>query len=57
MPVHEKNNYIEFPAKDMDAVKEFFVSVFDYSYPVVSSRFLVVIFTGRRVFKFPEYGS
>ncbi len=29
---HEKINYVEFPAKDIEAVKKFFVAVFGWSF-------------------------
>ena len=32
MNIHEKINYIEFPAKDFNATKEFFGSVFGWSF-------------------------
>jgi len=32
MNEHEKINYVEFPAKDIAAVKEFFTAVFDWSF-------------------------
>lgn len=32
MLVHEKINYVEFPAKDLDTTKEFFRTVFDWSF-------------------------
>ena len=32
MPHHEKINYIEFPAKDIDTAKAFFATVFDWSF-------------------------
>jgi len=32
MNQHEKINYFEFPAKDIAATKEFFVTVFDWSF-------------------------
>ena len=32
MNEHEKINYIEFPAKDLEAVKLFFSSVFDWAF-------------------------
>ena len=32
MNQHEKINYIEFPAKDIEATKEFFTSVFGWSF-------------------------
>ncbi len=32
MNEHEKINYVEFPAKDMDAVKRFFSTVFGWTF-------------------------
>ncbi len=32
MPEHEKINYVEFPAKDIEAVKSFFVAAFGWSF-------------------------
>jgi len=32
MNEHEKINYVEFPAKDMEATKAFFSTVFDWSF-------------------------
>jgi uncharacterized protein len=32
MNLHEKMNYVEFPAKDLAATKAFFESVFDWSF-------------------------
>lgn len=32
MRVHEKINYVEFPAKDIEAAKEFFSAVFGWSF-------------------------
>lgn len=32
MPQHEKINYVEFPAKDIAATKQFFTEVFDWSF-------------------------
>ncbi len=32
MPAHEKINYIEFPAKDMQATKTFFSTVFGWTF-------------------------
>lgn len=32
MNTHEKINYVEFPAKDIDAVKQFFSSAFGWSF-------------------------
>jgi len=32
MPAHEKINYVEFPAKDIEVVKEFFSSVFSWEF-------------------------
>lgn len=32
MPKHEKINYVEFPAKDIESVKVFFKSVFEWSF-------------------------
>ena len=32
MKVHEKINYVEFPARDIDAVKTFFTTVFGWSF-------------------------
>jgi len=32
MLVHEKINYVEFPAKDLDATKDFFTKVFGWSF-------------------------
>jgi len=32
MNEHEKINYVEFPAKNMEATKEFFGTVFDWSF-------------------------
>lgn len=32
MNVHEKINYVEFPAKDMKATKAFFTTVFDWKF-------------------------
>lgn len=31
-PIHDKLNYVEFPANDLDAVKAFFVSAFGWSF-------------------------
>lgn len=32
MNLHEKMNYVEFPAKDLNAVKEFFIRVFGWEF-------------------------
>lgn len=32
MPQHEQINYVEFPAKNLDATKEFFKEVFSFSF-------------------------
>jgi len=32
MKQHEKINYVEFPAKDLEAVKSFFTTVFNWSF-------------------------
>jgi predicted enzyme related to lactoylglutathione lyase len=32
MPEHEKIDYVEFPAKDIEAAKSFFSTVFDWSF-------------------------
>ena len=32
MNVHEKINYVEFPARDLDATKDFFTQVFNWSF-------------------------
>lgn len=32
MNEHEKINYVEFPAKDMEATKAFFTNVFNWSF-------------------------
>lgn len=32
MNVHEKINYVEFPAKDLEATKDFFAQVFNWSF-------------------------
>lgn len=32
MHQHEKIDYVEFPAEDLDAVKKFFAAVFDWSF-------------------------
>lgn len=32
MNIHEKLNYVEFPAKDLEATKEFFQTVFDWKF-------------------------
>ena len=32
MNIHEKINYVEFPAKDLQATKAFFTEVFDWSF-------------------------
>lgn len=32
MPAHEKINYVEFPAKDIAAVKKFFAAAFGWSF-------------------------
>lgn len=32
MPVHEKLDYVEFPARDLDATKRFFAQVFGWAF-------------------------
>ncbi|SFN69281.1 VOC family protein [Dokdonella immobilis] len=32
MPAHEKINYVEFPARDLDATKAFFTAAFGWSF-------------------------
>ncbi len=32
MNIHEKINYVEFPAKDINSVKEFFTAAFDWTF-------------------------
>ena len=40
MNLHEKINYVEFPAKDLFATKRFFQSVFDWSFEDFGSEYI-----------------
>ena len=42
MNIHEQINYVEFPAKDMTATKEFFTEVFNWSFTEYGSEYMDV---------------
>ena len=41
MNEHEKINYVEFPAKDLQATKSFFTKVFDWSFADYGPEYIV----------------
>lgn len=48
MPVHERIDYLEFPAKDLVATKHFFASVFDWEFEDCGSEYTAFSDQGMR---------